>query len=217
MSRIRIFYNGNYYRLGSVPNSLDHLKHLVQSQLDVSDTIYVIGDSEKPEEIKNDSDFSNELNKSKEEILFYVGYPPIDLLEYEDLKKSLVLTPNSDFAEIIRNEMQRLKMNTSIHEGFQCSECKIMPIIGSRYFCDQCNFSLCEKCEESSNYHKHDLLKFKKPQVKNFVKEKFGKKVFNAVKQIKDLGFKDDTAIRNALSRAGYDVQIAVEILFGET
>ncbi|OMJ78820.1 hypothetical protein SteCoe_21305 [Stentor coeruleus] len=217
MSRIRIFYNGNYYRLGSEPSSLDHLKHLVQSQLDVSDSIYVIGDSEKPEEIKNNSDYSDELNKSKDEILFYVGHPPVDLLEYEYLKKSLVLTPDSDLAEIIRTEMQRFKMNASIHEGFQCNECKINPIVGSRYFCDQCNFSLCEKCEESINYHKHDLLKYKKPQVKNLEKEAFGKKVFNAVKQIKDLGFKDDKMIYNALSKAGYDVQVAVEILFGET
>ncbi|OMJ74838.1 hypothetical protein SteCoe_26141 [Stentor coeruleus] len=198
MTQIRIFYNGNYYRLSSEPSSLDHLKRLVQNQLYSNDSIYII-------------------NKSKEEILFYAGYPPIDLLEYENLKKSLVLNPNSHFAEVIRIEMQKLKINTSIHEGFQCRECKMKPIIGSRYFCNQCNFSLCEKCEDSSNYHKHDLYKCKNPQVKKLEKKIFEGKMFNTVEQIKKLGFKDNVAIRNALNKAGYDIRIAVEILFGET
>ena len=47
-----------------------------------------------------------------------------------------------------------------VHKNSLCSICHISPIIGIRYECDTCKFSICEKCE-NERVHEHDLLKHK--------------------------------------------------------
>jgi next-to-BRCA1 protein 1 len=55
------------------------------------------------------------------------------------------------------------KVDSTVHTGVQCDNCKVVPIVGNRYKCTAChNFDLCENCE-SAEVHPadHELIKFK--------------------------------------------------------
>jgi hypothetical protein len=51
-----------------------------------------------------------------------------------------------------------------IHEGHQCSACKVSPIIGYRFMCTTCGISLCESCEfDGAHDVRHSRLKLAQP------------------------------------------------------
>jgi len=66
--------------------------------------------------------------------------------------------------DIVREELQKKSQTSRVlvkHEA-QCSECSQYPILGVRYYCAECELSLCEDCEEQTD-HQHDMFKLRKP------------------------------------------------------
>ncbi|KAF8597837.1 cysteine proteinase [Ceratobasidium sp. AG-I] len=62
-----------------------------------------------------------------------------------------------------------------IHEGFSCNECKISPIVGSRYHCldASCNdYDLCSKCMDAGKHDpNHQMLCIRNPVDANKLEE----------------------------------------------
>ena len=56
--------------------------------------------------------------------------------------------------------IERCEKEKYVHQGYNCDNCNIEPIIGSRYHCKLCeDFDLCEKCYETQG-HDHPLKEF---------------------------------------------------------
>ena len=54
------------------------------------------------------------------------------------------------------------------HSGYECVVCKITPILGNRYFCSECEISLCEPCELAGKHDQnHSLTKIKQAKRHN--------------------------------------------------
>jgi Zinc finger, ZZ type len=67
--------------------------------------------------------------------------------------------------ETIKQEINQLAKALKIqcgvvHKDFKCNYCNANPIIGVRFECIACNYSICENCEQIS-LHPHELLKYK--------------------------------------------------------
>ena len=55
-----------------------------------------------------------------------------------------------------------------VHEGYECDECKMLPIVGSRFHCLVCeDYDLCGKCMDSKQ-HEHRMKVFKNNTMKFF-------------------------------------------------
>lgn len=105
-----------------------------------------------------------------------------------------------------------------IHEGVVCSICSVTPIVGPRYYCNQCNMDICEVCEPD---HMHNLIKYKthsiiksSPPPPETSKNVNMLSLTGKIDYIQsELGFKDRRAVLSALSSANYDVNTAIENL----
>jgi len=66
--------------------------------------------------------------------------------------------------------------NEAIHENVRCNECKVFPIVGSRFKCTVCyDYDLCEVCEAViGESHEHPLVKHRKPVPVNALHKIFG-------------------------------------------
>lgn len=63
----------------------------------------------------------------------------------------------------LQNKQKNNKSNkySNVHNNFKCDQCGVMPIVGIRYKCIECNcFNLCEKCEAFVK-HPHPFYKLK--------------------------------------------------------
>lgn len=62
-------------------------------------------------------------------------------------------------------KLEETKAKT-VHNGFSCNECKVFPIVGTRYKCTVCfDYDMCEKCEEhKGDPHGHSLIKHRVEQ-----------------------------------------------------
>ena len=54
------------------------------------------------------------------------------------------------------------------HVGYSCESCKLNPILGSRYYCEICDISLCEPCELAEKHPaNHSLTKIRQSKRPN--------------------------------------------------
>ena len=121
-----------------VPESIGSSFYLVNSEMQ---TVAITQQSQKcGRDRKKTSDFSCQFDS------------PL-VFEVNDLecviKKEIIFMKN----------FLKIQMGV-VHKNSLCSICHISPIIGIRYECDTCKFSICEKCE-NERVHEHDLLKHK--------------------------------------------------------
>jgi hypothetical protein len=63
----------------------------------------------------------------------------------------------------------RASQISQIHNGIMCNSCKMLPIVGVRYFCPKLKIDLCERCEDD---HPHNLVKIKRPVNPEEIKNK---------------------------------------------
>eukprot|EP00817_Percolomonadidae_sp_ATCC50343_P004585 CAMPEP_0117432450 /NCGR_PEP_ID=MMETSP0758-20121206/11934_1 /TAXON_ID=63605 /ORGANISM="Percolomonas cosmopolitus, Strain AE-1 (ATCC 50343)" /LENGTH=1620 /DNA_ID=CAMNT_0005222371 /DNA_START=1141 /DNA_END=6003 /DNA_ORIENTATION=+ len=66
-----------------------------------------------------------------------------------------------------RDWKSRKEYHRNVHHNVECSNCKIKPIVGVRYWCENCpNYNLCERCgSEEYKYHNrlHVFLRIVRP------------------------------------------------------
>ncbi|CAG9315821.1 unnamed protein product [Blepharisma stoltei] len=73
------------------------------------------------------------------------------LMSIRDIVKAELLAGKS----IIRESSIQV-----IHDGIECGNCKVEPVVGVLYHCMECNYFLCETCEDRVE-HSHPLIKIK--------------------------------------------------------
>ena len=66
---------------------------------------------------------------------------------------------------------------------YECSNCKLYPIICVMFYCDKCNLYLCEECEKKKKGHDHPLLKIEKKDQLLKIKDKENKELEQKIVQ----------------------------------
>jgi len=77
------------------------------------------------------------------------------------IEKSLPQVIQSSIKDKISETEKKENINKTIHYGYSCSRCSVMPIQGVRYQCSVCpGFNYCESCEENCP-HIHHFVKIR--------------------------------------------------------
>lgn len=73
-----------------------------------------------------------------------------------------------DTIESIQNKADE----SVVHDNVACDSCSMIPIVGKRYKCIECeDTDLCEQCEQKGT-HTHEMLRISKPLVETDLREK---------------------------------------------
>ena len=157
----------------SNPNNNDNISNKIinenkininENENDIFDSTYnlkVFGDNlEKSikksynEEFDKDKDEKKELENNIQNIIES---------NIDDIKNDVLNSVISEISKsklIIKNPKDKV-----IHDEIQCKGCGMVPIIGIRYKCAECeNFNYCQKCEEMGR-HPHLFYKIKKNNI----------------------------------------------------
>ena len=157
----------------SNPNNNDNISNKInnenqininENENDIFDSTYnlkVFGDNlEKSIKKSYNEEFDKDKDEKKE---FENNIQNIIESNIDDIKNDVLNSVISEISKskiIIKNPIDKV-----IHDGIQCKGCGIVPIIGIRYKCAECdNFNYCQKCEEMGG-HPHLFYKIKKNNI----------------------------------------------------
>lgn len=76
--------------------------------------------------------------------------------DFNQIPKELV----NSIRDLVKAELRAESNTIIIHHGIECFYCKTDPIVGVLYCCPDCNFNICEECEDNLD-HEHPLYKIK--------------------------------------------------------
>ena len=75
---------------------------------------------------------------------------------------------------------------------YKCSNCQAYPIICKIFYCDKCQYYLCEDCEKKGAFHEHNLLVIDSREELNKIKEKENDELDKNRKEIEKLMEQDN-------------------------
>jgi hypothetical protein len=99
----------------------------------------------KDEENNNMNNYNQDISNNKNS--FNYSNIPNDLINSNII--------NQEYNQ--NNEINK-DINDLIFE-YKCSSCKTYPILCKIFYCDKCNFYLCQDCEKKDVKHEHNLLR----------------------------------------------------------
>lgn len=151
----------------------------------------------------------------------YIGQPvPVTLVQPQHLLSHLQRSLQTSLHSLRSLRVSQLRVFP-----LSCSICGVNPILGCVYQCTRCDLVLCPSCEQRSD-HADPLYKVQRPELIR-VKEKTEKSLPPALRveaeskfagkdledRLEAMGFKDRTAVRNALRSSRNDLDAAVLVL----
>ena len=150
-----------------VNNDENNIKQLDSSEFNLkefnnefSNDIYKLQESMKHsnmEEYKKD--------KKEEELEFENNVKNIIETNVNSIKNDIlnsIIIESSSKKDNKSKKSQNISKDVIVHLGIQCNNCGMLPIVGIRYKCVECdNYNLCSKCEENK-IHPHLFYKIKK-------------------------------------------------------
>jgi len=81
------------------------------------------------------------------------------------------------------DEQKDIPIENLIFE-YKCTACEVYPIVCVMFYCQKCNYYLCEQCEKKEKMHKHPLLKIETKKQLLDIKEEENKKLEEKRKRI---------------------------------
>ena len=141
-----------------------------------------------------------------------------DLTNDVGVSCEITIDGNQELRNLIRKQLKSCIKEKKIFLGIKCYMCK-EDIYDSLFRCTQCSwFYICEECE-TVDMHSHILIKSRNvvqrlSQPKGNTQQNGNANTLNEkVDLIKKMGFADHVKITEALIKANYNPEIAVEIL----
>jgi len=167
MINLNLFYNEEKgkieykeYSFNIFKNSYDIQSKILNGSGKKVEYIYKLQESMKHsnmEEYKKD--------KKEEELEFENNVKNIIETNVNSIKNDIlnsIIIESSSKKDNKSKKSQNISKDVIVHLGIQCNNCGMLPIVGIRYKCVECdNYNLCSKCEENK-IHPHLFYKIKK-------------------------------------------------------
>lgn len=118
---------------------------------------------------------------------------------------------------VIRKEAVEFKKKTgkrvyAVHNTHKCYHCSMDPIVGARFYCSVCSYSICERCEEVKE-HEHEVQKHKR-SYRGFSHENLNTDKHAAIiNKIVNLGLGEYQKVKMVAQRNSFNLSKTVEAL----
>jgi hypothetical protein len=159
-----MLYNDAQILVDRLPSTLDELKGHASEAFRISaPVLLMISPEGNPVLLDSDQTYHQMKMQAEGQGIIVVEVPESESV----IRKSPSQCPPSEaiIRSIVREELNVL-MSSPLEQltvfGVECSLCKSPQIIGTRYVCSWCKFSLCSMCELQGD-HEHPLFKQNSP------------------------------------------------------